>query len=90
MESVDVGFKYRDWVRHHYNFLTPEVVRYVVRGGCVVELSRGDWLGRPLYGVTLLLRRVPGGFESVSDFSRCFEDFGEAEVYFNQLVESLL
>ena len=81
-----VADQYREWVRTHYNLLTPNVLEYRVICSRVVELSEGDFLGRPIYGVSVI-RWTSGRFETDPDLGRCFNSLGEAREYYRGLAE---
>ena len=69
----------------HYgepNLMTPEVIEYGQRGRYVYELSRGDFMGRGLFGVTV----VDGIARARADnLSKCMRSLENARAYIESL-----
>ena len=51
MDRLEIIFKS---VVPHKNFITPDVEGYFERGNYVCELSRGEFCGIKMYGVTVV------------------------------------
>lgn len=66
------------------NFLTPDVIDRGFKGRYVYELSSGDFLGKPLYGVTLADRETG---DSLYDESRSFDALVAARSYIANLAQ---
>lgn len=75
------------------NFITPVVVAYRLAGAAdeyVVELSSGDFLGKMLYGVTVVQVELQRGLElrgikKCDDLCKCFNSIADALAYTGSL-----
>ena len=61
------------------NIMTPDIVRYGEKVGLMYELSSGDFMGTPLYGVTVINHK--GG--KMHDMNESFNVLADAETYIN-------
>ncbi len=64
----------------HRNIMTPTLVEFIDTGVYVVELSKGDFLKRPLFGVTVL---TYGGGKTKLDKS--FQSEATAREYIEEM-----
>lgn len=70
--------EYKRWARQHPNFMTPTVVSVRKSGNRFLEVSRGDFLGKDLYGATVV-EWINGRFQTRGGDS--FRTRKEAEDY---------
>lgn len=75
---------FRQVYRNHVNPMTPRIWsrRMIAAGRLAVELSSGEWIGEPIWGVTVL---VVGDLDNESELSECFDDRAAAESYIEKL-----
>ena len=66
------------------NFMTPKVMEYGQRGRFVYELSRGDFMGRDLFGVTVVDSIT---WKEAEGLAHCFRDIEKAKGYIDSLAE---
>ena len=64
------------------NFMTPDVVAYYKLGKGYAELSKGEFLGNDIYGVTVG-PDMPDG--SKDPRSKCCHSLAEAKAYIKEL-----
>jgi hypothetical protein len=64
------------------NFMTPDVVRFGQQGDYVYELSKGEFLGDEIYGVTVVDLRTKSKRD---DLSSSFQSYEQANDYINDL-----
>lgn len=86
--------KFRQWQKRHPNFITPEILDLEVYEDKIIELSKGNFLDKDIFGVTILEECNEGvytGFKTVNtDLDKCFEDKNEAKDYIKELKENKL
>lgn len=63
-----------------YNFMTPNVLHYRKIKNGVAEISEGDFLGEPIYGVTVVRHG-----EHDYDACQSFRDYQSANKYVKSL-----
>jgi hypothetical protein len=69
------------------NFMTPTIIDYLMSDDMVIELSRGEGLGRgPIYGVTAVIKE-DGEWKKNHDLCRCCHSRHEMYRYVATLLE---
>ncbi len=68
------------------NFVTPNIIGYYVKGNRVIEFSKGEFLGKPIFGVTVR-DYVDGKWKDLG-LSKPFHSRNEAESYIYELKRS--
>lgn len=59
------------------NFMTPSVVRFGQHGVYIYELSKGDWMGSDIYGLTFI--KTDDLNYDCSDMNGCHNSLDEVE-----------
>lgn len=68
------------------NFMTPEVVEYgQIDGLRAYELSKGDWQGSDIFGVTVVRKLNGKPAEPIRDQSQMFHSEAEARAHIEAL-----
>jgi len=62
------------------NFMTPDPIKYGKKGNYLYELSKGDFMGKTMYGVTVITTEgektelSAGGFETLEQCKTFIKD----------------
>ncbi len=54
IDAVAIRQKFGQTYKGSKNFMTPDVVRYGKKGIYIYEISKGDWMGDDIFGLTVL------------------------------------